>query len=82
MKQEEPDLPDPKKTAPENWMASYVIKGNLIAALRDQEEFRTAEKSNCLREGRTTVRKRSVLLAEEALVNNLGGALVQSACQL
>ena len=48
-------------------MASCVIIGHLVAALRGQEEFRTADHSVCLREGRTAVQKRSVLLAEEAL---------------
>ena len=28
-------LPDPTKTAPENWMTSYVITGHLVAVLRD-----------------------------------------------
>ena len=28
------DLPDPTMTAPENWMASCVITGHLVAALR------------------------------------------------
>ena len=35
-------LPDPSQTAPENWTASCVITGNLVAALRGQVEFRTA----------------------------------------
>ena len=35
-------LPDPMKMAPENWMASCVVTVNLVAALRGQEEFRTA----------------------------------------
>ena len=32
-------LPDPTKTAPENWMTSCVITGHLVAVLRGQEEF-------------------------------------------
>ena len=51
-------LPDPTQMAPENWMASYVITGHLVAALRGQVEFRTADHSACLREGRAAVRRR------------------------
>ena len=36
-------LPDPVQTAPENWTASCVITGHLVAALRGQVVFRTAE---------------------------------------
>ena len=39
---------DPENTAPENWMASCVITGHLVSALRGQEEFRTADHSACL----------------------------------
>ena len=35
-------LPDPSQTAPENWTASCVITGHLVAAIRGQVEFRTA----------------------------------------
>ena len=35
-------LPDPTLTDPENWTASCVITGHLVAALRGQMEFRTA----------------------------------------
>ena len=38
-------LPYPKKTAPENWTASCVITGHLVAALKGQVEFRTADHS-------------------------------------
>ena len=31
-------LPDPTQTAPENWMASYVITGHLVTAIRGQVE--------------------------------------------
>ena len=43
------DLPDPSQTASENWTASYVITGHLVAALRGNVEFRTADHSACLR---------------------------------
>ena len=41
-------LLDPTLTAPENWMASCVITGHLVAALRVQVEFWTADHSSCL----------------------------------
>ena len=36
-------IPEPSQTATENWMASCVITGHLVAALRGQVEFRTAD---------------------------------------
>ena len=51
VKQDRLDLPDPSHTAPENWTASCVITGHLVAALRGQVEFRTADHLSCLREG-------------------------------
>ena len=69
-------LPDPIQIAPENWTASSVITGHLVAALRGQVEFRTADHSACLRECRTAVRKREVIRAEEALTDALERALV------
>ena len=51
-------LPNPSQTAPENWTASCVITGHLVAALRVQVEFQTADHLACLREGRTAVRRR------------------------
>ena len=82
MKQAGLALPDLTQTAPENWTASYVITGHLVAALRGQEEFRTADHSACIREVRTAVRKQKIQLAEEALVETLAGGLVQSSRQL
>ena len=67
-------LPYPTLTAPEKWTAPCVITGHLVAALRGQVEFRTADHSACLREGRTAVWRRSTQRAEEAL-----GAPVQGA---
>ena len=52
-------------------MASCVITGNLIADLRVQEEFRTADHSAFLQERRDEVRKRSILRSEESLVETL-----------
>ena len=66
-------LPDPSQTAPENWTASCVITGYLVAALRGQVEFRTADHLACLREGRTDVWQRRQQGAEEALTATLVG---------
>ena len=75
-------LPDPTQTAPENWTASCVITGHLVAALRDQVEFRTAEHLDCLREGRAAVRRRGQSRAEEALTAALEGGPVLHGCCL
>ena len=61
MKQTGMELPYLTKTAPENWMASFVITGHLIAALRVQEEFQMADHSGSLQEGRSEVQKMSIL---------------------
>ena len=63
-------------------MASCVITGHLVAALRVQDEFRAANHSAYLRKVRTAVRKWSVLRAEEALVETLAGAPVQGTRKL
>ena len=63
MKQADLALPEPTKTDPENWTASCVIKVNLVAALRGQEEFQTADHSTYLQEGREEVQKRRTLQA-------------------
>ena len=42
-------LPDPSQMAPENWTASCVITGHLVAALRGQVELRTVDHPSCLR---------------------------------
>ena len=48
MKQMGLALPDPTKTAPENWTAPCVITGHLVAVLTVQEEYRTTDHSTCL----------------------------------
>ena len=75
-------LPDPTLTDPENWTESCVSIGHLVVALRGQVEFRTADHSACLREGRPEVRWRSTQWAKEALAATIAGALVQGARQL
>ena len=69
-------LPYPSQTAPENWTASCVIIGHLVAALRGQVEFRTADHSAFLREGQTVFCRRGQKQAEEALTAALEGAPV------
>ena len=76
------DLPDPTNTALENWMASFVTTGHLVKDLRGQVEFRTADHSACIQEGRTAVQKRSVLRAEKALAETIAGGPVQGARRL
>ena len=56
--------------------------GNLVAALRGQVEFRTADHSACLQEGQTAVWRRGQRRAEEALTATLEGALVLHAHRL
>ena len=76
------DLLGPSQMAPENWTASCVITGHLVAALRGQVEFRTADHLACLREGWTAVRRRGQQRAEEALMDALEGAPVLHARRL
>ena len=56
-------LPDPTRTAPENLLASCVITGHLVSALRGQVPFRTVDHAACLRYGRATVRRKSMAKA-------------------
>ena len=67
---------------PNNWTASGVITGHLVAALRGQVELRTADNSTCLWEGQTEVWRRSTQKSEEALTTKIAGALIQGAHQL
>ena len=67
-------LPESSQTAPENWTASCVITGHLVAALRGQVEFWMADHLACLREGRTAVRRLGQRQAEEYLKATLEGA--------
>ena len=75
-------LPCSTLTALDNWKSSCVITGHLVAALREQVEFRTADHSACLREGRMAVWRRITKGAEEALAATIAGALVQGTRQL
>ena len=75
-------LPDPTLTSHESWKASCFITGKLVAELRGQEDFRTAEHAAFLREGRKEVQKRYARRPEEALADSLEGAPVQVARHL
>ena len=75
-------FPYPSQTVPENWTASCVITGHLVTALRVKVEFRTADHSACLREGRTAVRRRGQWREEEALMAALEGGPVLHARRL
>ena len=57
-------LPDSTQTAPENWTASYVITGHLVAALRGQVGFQTADHVACFREGQMSVWRQGQQRAE------------------
>ena len=50
-------LIDSTLTPPKNWTVSYVITGHLVAELRSQEEFSTADQTAFIREDREEVRK-------------------------
>ena len=75
-------LPDPTQMAPENCTALCVITGHLVAALRGQVEFRTADHSSCLQEVRAAVFQRGQNLVEEVLTAALEGGPVLHAHQL
>ena len=72
-------IPDPVKTVPENWTVSCVITGHLVAALRGQAVFRTADHTACLRGGQLAVRQQGEQRAEAALTTALEGAPVLQA---
>ena len=67
-------LPDPTRTAPDNWQASCVITGHLVSALRGQVTFRTADHAACLRDGRAAVRWKSVAKSMVSLEATIAGA--------
>ena len=72
-------LPETTLTAPDNCTASCVITVHLVVVLRGQVEFRTANHSACLQEGRTAVRRQSAKRAEEALAETIVGVTVKGA---
>ena len=64
-------LPDPTRTAPDNWQASCAIKGHIVSALRGQVTFRTADHAACLRDGRAAVRRQNVAKAMASLETSI-----------
>ena len=69
-------LPDPRLMDPENWTASCVITGNIVAALMLQDEFKMENHAEFIRERREYVRKRNERRSEESLTETLAGAPV------
>ena len=67
-------IPDPVKTAPEIWTASCVITGHLVAALRGQAAFQTADHTTCLRGGWLAVRHRGGATGRSGVDGGTGGA--------
>ena len=75
-------LPDPTRTAPDNWQASCVITGNLVSELRGQVTFRTADHAACLRDERAEVLWKSVAKAMASLEATIAGAPKVFTCRL
>ena len=70
-------LPDPTRTAPDNWQASCVITGHLVSALRGQVTLRMADHAACLRDGKAAVRQHSVAKAMASLETTIARAPVE-----
>ena len=75
-------LPDPSQTDPENWTVSCVITRHLVAALRGQVEFRTADHLARLQDGWTAIFRRGQQQAGESLTATLEGARILHAHRL
>ena len=73
---------DPTRTAPDNWQASCVITGHLVAVLRVQVPFRTADHAACLRYVRVAVRWQSVAKAMASLAASIAGDPAVVTCRL
>ena len=71
--------PDPVHMDSENWTTSSVITRHLVAALRGQVVFRTADHLACLQGGRLSVWHRGEKRAEGALTAALEGVPVLQA---
>jgi hypothetical protein len=52
-------LPNPTTTAESNWKASTLVCGHLVAALRGNTEFRSADHASIMAQGKAEIRKRS-----------------------
>ena len=67
-------LPDPTQTAGANWIASCMVTGHLVAALRGTAKFGLGNHSLLMREGRQEKRQRHPEEAETALVESQSAA--------
>ena len=75
-------LPDPKRTAPNNWQAYCVITGNLVSALRGHVIFQTSDHTTCLWDGRAGVRRKSVVKVMVSLEATIAGSPEVVTCRL
>ena len=82
MKQERLSLPDPTKTAPENWTVSCVITGHTVEEIRCKEELQTPDHAVILKEGWGDVQNSNAMRSEAALEETLAGAPAQVAHRL
>ena len=73
VKQAELALPDPIRTALDNWQVYCVITGQLVSALRGQVKFRMADHVACLRDGMAAVKRKSVAKAMASLEVTISG---------
>ena len=74
------DLPDPTRTAPENWQAYCVLTGHLVSALRVQVPFWTADHSACLQNERAAVCRQNMAKAMASLETTIIGAPEAGLC--
>ena len=67
VKQSEDVLPDPTRTAGDNWTASYRITGHLVTELCRTAKFSLGDYVLLMGKGREYIRQRHVVEAETAL---------------
>ena len=72
-------LPDPTQTAGANWPSSYVITGNLSAALHMAAEFSSGDHALLMGEGREEIRRGHAEAAETALGEGRDAASAEDA---
>ena len=82
MKQAGISFPEPTNKASDNQTTYCVITGYLVAALRGQEEFSTADHAAYMREERAEVQKRNKLRSEESMEETLEGSPAHEARHL
>ena len=67
VKQSRTSLPEPPRTARENWTASCVVTGHLVAALYGTDEFRSGNHALLMGEEREEIRHQYAEEAETSL---------------